>query len=185
MRLRLVVAALAVAFAPCLAAAGDVKKAFDEDYDFAKVKTFATKIGTRWGNPISEKRVSTKITEVLTAKGWTPAPEGEADALVVLHGAAVKQSSLDISVNGMKGYGYRGARGWGEAGMGARTLTTTSTESLVETLVVEILDAKSKNLTFRGTAIAEVEDSAEKNQKKIDTIAAKMFKDFPPGSAKK
>jgi hypothetical protein len=185
MRLTLVVAALAVAFAPCLTAAGDVKRVFDEDYDFAKVKTFATKIGTRWGNPISEKRVKTEILEVLTAKGWTPAPEGEADALVVLHGAAEKQKSLDVSVNGMEGYGYRGARGWGEMGMATRTLSTTSTGHLVEALVVDIFDARSKSLVFRGTAIAEVSDTAEKNQKKLDKITAKMFKGFPPGRAKK
>jgi hypothetical protein len=185
MRLSLVGAALAVAFAPCLAAAGDVKRDFDEDYDFAKVRTFATKLGTHWGNPISEKRVTTAITEVLTAKGWTPAPVGEADALVVLHGAGGKQKSLDISFNGMKGYGYRGSRGWGEMGMGTRTLTTTTTGHQVETLVVDIFDAKSKNLMFRGTAIAEVAENAEKNQKTIDKITAKMFKGFPPGGAKK
>jgi hypothetical protein len=185
MRLRLVVAALAVAFAPCLASAGDVKRDFDKDYDFGKVKTFATKIGTSWGNPISEKRVTTGISEVLTAKGWTPAPESEADALVILHGAGGKQKSLDISFNGMRGYGYRGSRGWGEMGRGSGTLTTTTTGYPVETLVVDIFDAKSKNLTFRGTAIAEVADNAEKNQKKLDKITAKMFKDFPPGSANK
>jgi hypothetical protein len=45
----------------------------------------ASKIGTSWGNPISEKRVATEISEALTAKGWTPAAGGAADALVVLH----------------------------------------------------------------------------------------------------
>jgi hypothetical protein len=184
MRLRLVVAALAAALAPWLAAAGDVKRHIDEDYDFAKVKTFAATIGTRWGNPISEKRVMAEIAEVLTAKGWTPAPESEADVLVILHGAAGKQKSLDVSVNGMNGYGYRGSRGWGEMGT-ARTLTATTTAHQVETLAVDIFDAKSKNLKFRGTAIVEVSDTAEKNQKQIDKITAKVFRGFPPRSAKK
>jgi hypothetical protein len=184
MRLRLVVAALAVASAPCLAAAGGVKRDFDKDYDFARVKTFATKIGTAWGNSISERRVTTEITEVLTAKGWSPATEDEADVLVLVHGAGDKQKSVDFFVNGVRSYGYLHAGGASEVGM-VPTMTMTTTESPVETLVVDIVDAKSKSLTFRGTAIVEVSDSAEKNQKKIDKIAAKMFKDFPPGRARK
>jgi hypothetical protein len=179
MRLNTGVAILAAALAPCLAGAGDVKTDFDKDYDFSKVKTFATKLGTSWGNPIGEKRVVGEISEALVAKGWKAVPEAEADALVVLHGAGEKQRTLNTFYSGMGGWGYRG---WG-GGMGRAT--TTTSEYLVGTLVVDIFDAKSKALTFRGTATEEISDKPEKNQKKLEKITDKMFKSFPPGSEKK
>jgi hypothetical protein len=166
---------------PCLAWAGDVKTDFDKDYDFSKIKTFSTKIGTSWGNPLAEKRVTSEIAEALTAKGWKAVPEGEADALVVLHGAGEKQRTLNTFYSGgMGGWGYRG---WGGMGMGSAS--TTVSEYLVGTLVTDIFDAKSKALVFRGTATDEISDKPEKNQKKLEKITDKMFKDFPPGSAKK
>jgi hypothetical protein len=55
----------------------------------------------------------------------------------------------------------------------------------VGTLVVDIFDAKSKSLVFRGTAQDEMSEKADKNEKKLDKATAKMFKDFPPGAEKK
>ena len=69
--------------------------------------------------------------------------------------------------------------------MGMGTATTTESEYLVGTLVVDIFNAKTKALVFRGTASDELSDKVEKNQKKLGKASDKMFKDFPPGSAKK
>ena len=56
---------------------------------------------------------------------------------------------------------------------------------LTGTLVVDIFNAKSKALMFRGTATDELSDKPEKNQKKLAKASDKMFKEFPPGSGKK
>jgi len=69
--------------------------------------------------------------------------------------------------------------------MGTGTATTTTSEYLVGTLVVDIFDAKSKALLFRGTASDEISDKPEKNIKKLGKVTDKMFKDFPPGSKDK
>jgi hypothetical protein len=84
----------------------------------------------------------------------------------------------------MGGYGGYGYRGWGGMG-GMGTATTTTSEYLVGTLVVDIFDAKTKGLMFRGTASDEISDKPEKNIKKVQKVADKMFKDFPPGSKEK
>ena len=116
MRLKMTVGALALSVVPGLAGAGDVATDFDKAYDYSKVKTFATKIGTSWGNPLSEKRVTDEISQSLTEKGWKAVPEAEADAIVVLHGAGEKKKSLNTFYSGMGGWGYRG---WGGMGMGS------------------------------------------------------------------
>jgi hypothetical protein len=170
--------ALALACAPAFAQ--DVKTDFDKDANFAAVKTFAVKIGTSWNNQISEKRISDEIAQTLTEKGWKQV-DADPDALVLLHGATEKQKNLNTFYSG--GYGGYGYRGWGGMGMG--TATTTVSEYMVGTLVVDIFDAKSKALMFRGSASDEISDKPEKNIKKVEKASKKMFKDFPPGSKEK
>lgn len=157
------------------AGAQDVKVDYDKDANFVAIKTFSLKVGTSWGNPIGEKRVVDEITGALVAKGWTVAPEGQADAQVVLHGASQTKRSLNTYYSGMGGYR------WG--GMG--TATTTETQYTVGTLLVDIFDAKGKNLIWRGIAQDEASDKPEKNIKKVAKASEKLFKDFPPGSAPK
>ena len=163
--------------------AQDVKTDYDKSADFGAIKTFSVKIGTSWNNQISEKRVTAEVEQTLTEKGWTK-NDANPDALVLLHGATEKQKSLNTFYSGTGGYGRYGYRGWG-GGMGTGTATTTTSEYLVGTLVVDIFDAKSKALLFRGTASDEISDKPEKNIKKLGKVTDKMFKDFPPGSKDK
>jgi uncharacterized protein DUF4136 len=171
----------ALALASTAAVAQDVKTDYDHAASFAAIKTFQAKIATGWNNQISEKRVLDEFTQALTEKGWK-AVDANPDALVLLHGATEKQKSLNTFYSG--GYGGYGYRGWGGMG-GMGTATTTTSEFLVGTLVVDIYDAKTKALMFRGTATDELSDKPEKNQKKLQKASDKMFKDFPPGSKDK
>lgn len=181
---RLAIAAV-LSLASAAAFAQDVKTDFDHDANFAAIKTFAVKIGTSWHNQISEKRVLDEIQQTLTEKGWTATDAEKADAIVVLHGATEKEKTLNTFYSGGGGYGGYGWRGMGAGGMGMGTATTTTSEYLVGTLVVDIFDAKTKKLMFRGTAQDEISDKPEKNIKKIAKASDKLFKNFPPGSGKK
>jgi len=158
--------------------AQDVKVDYDKAANFGAIKTFSVKLANSWGNQIGEKRVTDEITQALTEKGWTVAPEGQADAQVVLHGASQTKRSLNTFYSGMGGYRYRGFGGTG-------TATTTESEYTVGTLVVDIFDAKGENLLWRGAAQDELSDKPDKNIKKLAKASDKLFKDFPPGSAKK
>jgi hypothetical protein len=179
--MRRIAIAAALAFVGTAAFAQDVKTDFDKNANFGAIKTFAVKIGTSWNNQISEKRISDEVAQTLTEKGWKQV-DANPDALVLLHGATEKQTSLNTFYSG--GYGGYGYRGWGGMG-GMGTATTTTSEYLVGTLVVDIFDAKSKALVFRGSASDEISDKTEKNIKKVEKATAKMFKDFPPGSKEK
>lgn len=160
------------------ASAQSTKVDFDKAFDFSSAKTYAIKIGTGWGNDLSERRVLSEFDEALTAKGWKKAPEDQADILVVLHGATSKKHSATTFYSGMGGYGYRGFGGTG-------TASTMVSEYTVGTLVVDMFDSKSKNLVFRGTAEDEISDKPEKNAKKLEKVSAKLFKNFPPKAGTK
>ena len=51
--------------------------------------------------------------------------------------------------------------------------------------MTDIFDAKTKQLIWRGTAQDELSEKPDKNAKKLAKAGDKLFKDFPPGSAKK
>jgi hypothetical protein len=175
MRLRTHIA-IGVAMAVLIPAgllAQKVNRDYDKSYDFAKIKTFAIKIGTSWNNQMSENRALTEIATALTGKGWVrSANEQEANALVVIHGASETKKTLNTF--------YDGWGGWGYGGMGMGGSTTSVYEYQVGTLVVDIFDVQSKNLIFRSTASDELNSDPFKNEKKLQKAVEKMFKDFPP-----
>lgn len=174
--------AAALSLTAAAATAQDVKTDYDKSADFGVLKTFSAKIGTGWGNEIGEKRVLAEIEETLVEKGWKKV-DANPDALVVLHGAGQTKKTLNTFYSGGSAWGGYGYRGWGGMGMG--TATTTESEYTVGTLVVDIFNAKTKALVFRGSATDEISDKPEKNVKKMEKVSSKMFKNFPPGSEKK
>jgi uncharacterized protein DUF4136 len=180
--MRKFVIAAALSFIGGAVFAQDVKVDFDKGADFTALKTFSMKLGTSWNNQISEKRVMGEVAETLTQKGWKQV-DANADALVVVHGATQTKRSVNTFYSGGGGWGGYGYRGWGAGGMGSAT--TTESEYQVGTLVVDIFNAQSKQLVFRGAAQDEISDKAEKNIKKVEKATEKMFKDFPPGSKDK
>jgi hypothetical protein len=163
---------------PVVLSAQDVKTDFDKTFNFSAVKTFAIKIGTTWGNELSERRVLAEFDQAIAGKGWKKVDEAQADIVVILHGSTqAKHSASTFYMGGGGYYPYR------YGGMGMQQ--TVVNEYTVGTLVVDMFDAKTKNLVFKGTASDEISDSAEKNQKKVVKASEKMFKDFPPKEKKK
>ena len=55
---------------PAVAAAQDVKIDYDKAFDFSTVKTYSMKLGTGWGNDLSERRVLAEFDEAIAARGW-------------------------------------------------------------------------------------------------------------------
>jgi len=159
----------AVLLTALLASAQKVETDYDHQYDFSRLHTFTVKFGSVWNNPLQQERAKEDIVRQLEAKGWTPAPDdASADAVVVIHGATQNEKSLDTWYSG-------GGWGWGP-GMATTTVNTVR----VGTMVVDVFDAKTKKLVFRGKASDDISDKPEKNAKKIDKAVEKMFKDFPP-----
>jgi hypothetical protein len=182
--IRTVAACAVLSLASLAASAQDVKTDYDKNADFKSLKTFSTKLGTSWGNSMSENRIMERLEAALSAKGWQKVASG-GDALVALHGASSTKRSVNTFYSGDAGWGGYGYRGWGGGGMSMGTATTTESEYQVGTIVVDIFNASSKQLVFRGTASDTISDKIEKNMKKVDKAYQKMFKNFPPGSEKK
>jgi len=178
----LVLAAAALGALAVPAAAQDVKTDFDKNYDFSRMKTFMSEVSTKWGNDLAERRVKQAIDSSLMAKGWRMVTDiDSAVAAVLIHGATGDKQSVSTFYSGGSygGWGWRG--GWGAP----MTATTQTYEYKVGTLVVDIFDIPTKQAVFRGTADAKLSDKPEKNQKMVQKVMEKMWKNFPPGSQQK
>src|ERR1700738_2645093 len=77
------------------------------------------------------------------------------------------------------------AKGWAQGGGGGvGDPTTTEQDYKVGALVIDLYDAKTKQLIWRGSAQDTLSDKATQNEKNLAKAVAKMFKAFPPESAK-
>ena len=177
MKQRLAVA-VAVALAPALLLAQKVSYDYDKSATFATYKTYAHKDGTKVGQPLIDDRIVSAIDTQLAAKGFTKS-ESNPDVFVVYHVAFDKQKDISTFSSGYAG-GY-GPYGWGWGG-GMSTSTTQVRDILVGTLVIDLADAKTKQLAWRGMGVKEVNTQAnpEKRDKSINEAVKKIFKNYPP-----
>ena len=63
--------------------------------------------------------------------------------------------------------------------------TTTTEIYKVGTLVVDLFDAKTKKLLWRGSSSDTLSNNSDKNIKNLDKGVEKMFQKFPPNAPKK
>src|SRR6267154_6784242 len=152
--------------------AQQVKTDYDRSADFSHYKTYSwEKVQT--ADPLWAGRIKEAVNAALTAKGLTPVESGGDIAIVAME-TTQNQRTLNTFYDGFGG-GWRW-RGFG--GMG--TATTTVDNYKVGTLVVDLFDAKTKSLIWRGSSSDTLSSKSDKNIKNLDKDVNKMFDHFPP-----
>jgi hypothetical protein len=158
--------------------AQQVKTDFDHQANFSQYKTYSWQ-EIKPPNSLWDARIKNAVDAQLAAKGWTQVDSG-GDVAIVAIKTTETQRSLQTFYDGFGGgWGWRrfGGGGFGES-------TTTEQDYKEGTLVVDMYDAKTKQLIWRSSAEDTLSSKAEKNEKNLDKGVAKMFKKFPPDSAK-
>ena len=155
-----------------------VQTDFDHQANFSQYKTYSWQ-EIKPPNSLWDARIKSAVDAQLAAKGWTQVDSG-GDVAIVAIKTTQTQKTLQTFYDGFGGgWGWRrfGGGGFGES-------TTTEQDYKDGTLVVDLYDAKTKQLIWRGSAEDMLSNKAEKNEKNLNKGVAKMFKAFPPGSAK-
>jgi hypothetical protein len=156
---------------------------FDRDADFDSYKTFAwkdtPKTSLRGVSPLMHSRIKNAIEDDFAKGGLQQVGLDEDPDILITYHASVNE---EVHYNTAHyGYDYGFGPGWGYYGGyygGMGSSMTTSHAYNRGTLVVDIWDAKTKNLIFRGAAKAIVKPSPEKSAKRIDKTIKKMGKKF-------
>lgn len=145
---------------------------WDPGRDFSKYRTFAFKKVRPEPNEIVDARIRRAIEAALVAKGFRR-DDANPDLRVVTHYRLGHEKEL---VSYSSGWGY----GWHWRGGGGMS-TTTVRKIPVGTLVVDLVDAREKELAWRGTASDQVKnDTPQEKEQALQEAMTKMFETFPP-----
>lgn len=168
MNIRTVRAALfatLIAASAATALAQKVNTDSDPAAPFSSFKTYAWTVGTPSPNPLGDQRIHDSVDRQLAAKGLTKRADNP-DLVVATH--VMTHEERQLVANGF-GYGWYGGLG-----------TTVTEQTYVQgTLVVDLYDAHTKKMVWRGTATDTASDKADKNTKKVNKALAKMFERYP------
>jgi hypothetical protein len=145
---------------------------YDRSANFSQYRTFAIRDSEPIGNEILERRIKSSLTAGLTARGLTE--NADAPDLWAVPHVRLSQETQISTYNSGWGYGWH----WAGGGMS----TTTVEQIPVGTLIVDLVDAKRKELVWRGTATDTLkpEATAAEREAALSAAITKMLEVFPP-----
>ena len=177
---RLLGAAGLAVLLPALAVAQKTTYDYDKTAPFTAYRTYALTQGTSSGDPLVDARIVAALEDQLTLKGLSKTNVSP-DVNVLFHVAFDKEQDISSYSTGpiYGGFGW----GWG-GGWGSTTTNVRVREIVVGTLAIDIVDAKRKQVVWRGLGTREVDtdaDSADRD-KSIAKAVAKIMRHYPPVS---
>ena len=147
-------------------------------------------------SPLLEKRIRSAVDSALASRGYQKVTSDTADFRVASRVVAEQRSRSDYGYRGSYypyfGYGHFGYSGFGHRyfGRGYRGSFGYSSyngsgfvrEYLQATLILDIVDARTDELIWRGWARDDVDDnpSPERIQRYANDAVEKILENFPP-----
>jgi Domain of unknown function (DUF4136) len=156
------------------AAIAGVKTDYDRSANFNSYKTYSWE-RVQTTDPLWVDRIKEAVDSQLAAKGWTRVDSGGQVSIIAIE-MTRNQQTLNTFYDGF-GRGWRWGGGFGNA-------TTTVDTYKVGTLVVDLFDANTQKLIWRGSSSDTLSDKSDKNIKTLDKDVQKMFDHFPPEGKK-
>jgi hypothetical protein len=153
----------------------NVKTDFDRSFDFGRLRTFAFKDQDRRDgtllreNALVDRRIREALRRDLEARGFTYAPDGQADFLVAYYARQKERVELDNVGYGMP---HRWRWGWG-----SDIWTRYYQEGSV---VVDFIDPVSNQLVWRGRVtdtVKGLDESDKQINKGVDELVKHFVKD--------
>lgn len=166
-----------------------VNSDWDPQYDFSRLQTWrwADVSQTPTGVPAIDtdgllaQRVMRSVEEALAERGYVKTATSEGDFEVAWF-LTVEPKTKVTTVNDYHGYGgpYRGWYGSGYGG--STTVVDTYNEG---TLIIDVKEAASGQLIWRGSASARLREKAdpEKSQERANEAVSAILEKFPPPTA--
>jgi hypothetical protein len=151
---------------------------WDRSTDFSQFHTYAWQPSPNPAKGLWDQRVIDGINQQLQAKGLTQVQSNP--DLWVVYTSHIKDQKEVV------GTGYGIGPGWGWGWWGGPVTTTYQTYIYREgTLVVELANAKSHELEWRGSVTDTIKDNSNKNINQLNKGIAKLFKNYPPKPGQK
>ena len=173
MRMQTFATTAAVALLGTIALAQNVTYDFDRSADFARLRTYSWVRGNILNDQLNHARIVGAVDTELSRKGLAKVEKGANPDLLVAYHATFDRN---LEINGF-------SSGWGPYRFGGnRSGVARAEEILVGTLAVDVVEAKTNTIVWRGMASKDIDVKAspEKREKNINQTVGKLFKNFPP-----
>jgi hypothetical protein len=164
---------------------------FDRSTDFSAYHTYAwlsgdqEKTGDRRADSSAvDMRIRIAVGTQLRLKGYQTLPEGKPDFYVAYH-VGLKDNSPSISTqyysDGMAGHAFAHSADTRSAGKSEPAINETPSY-LTGSLLIDIVDAASQKLVWRGTAAGEVDPglTSQQRDERTKAIVHSILSHFPP-----
>jgi hypothetical protein len=167
MKKRYTLFAMLLCITSAIAIAQQVSVNYLPSVSFGQYHTYA------WGgnnanqiqNSILAQVAKQDIDSALQSKGLTLVTEDKNPDIIVTANGGMKQQT-SYQAWGMRGFG---------GGMGS----ITPEQNVVGTMIIDLFDAKTHALLWRGIAQDTLTNNGDKNQKLVQSAVSKMFKQWP------
>jgi hypothetical protein len=164
---------------------------FDRSADFSAYHTYAwlssdqEKTGDRRADSSAvDMRIRIAVGTQLRLKGYRALPEGTPDFYVAYH-IGLKDSAASISTkyysDGMAGHAFVHAADTRQAGKSPPP-DPEAPSYLTGSLLIDVIDAASQKLVWRGTAAGEVDPglTSQQRDERTKAIVQNILAHFPP-----
>ncbi len=177
-----ILGAAALSLVVCACGGIQVNTDYDLETDFTRYRTFAWAEGSGGGDDLRvagdlmDQRFRRAIASELVSRGLEKAMSGQPDVFVGYQVALDDRIDYQtINTYYGSGWGYRGVYG----GVGASQ--TTAREYTVGTLVIDVYDARQRDLVWRGSGEGRVRQARnpEESQEQINQAVTKIMMEFP------
>jgi Domain of unknown function (DUF4136) len=167
MKSKLALCAMLLGITSAIAAAQTVSVNYNHSQSFSAYHTYA------WGsnntnqiqNSILAQVAQQDIDTAMVGKGFTKVTEAQNPDIILTASGGMRQQT-SYSAWGMRGIG---------GGMGG----ITPQQNVEATMIVDLYDAKSQSLVWRGIAQDTLGTNGGKNQQMVQNAVNKMFKQWP------
>lgn len=136
-------------------------QSFSQFHTYAWVSNNANQIQ----NSILAQVAQQDIDTAMQSKGFTKVEEAQKPDLLLTANGGMKQET-SYTAMGMRGFG---------GGMGS----ITPQQNVIGTLIVDLYNASTQSLVWRGIAQNTLSNNGGKNQQLVGNAVTKMFKQWP------
>lgn len=154
-------------------AAIQVDTGFDKNADFSRYKTYFWLSRPASGEASVDRRIVELIDAALRSKGWREVGEGKGDVALDAEVLTEEEERNDTYYDGWVLNQNLGP---------ADTVVTTFREG---TLIVNVLDGRSRRPVWRGVAHETLRRNPAENEKLAADAISRMFSAFPPRPARR
>jgi Domain of unknown function (DUF4136) len=167
MRTKYALCAMLVWMVSAVALGQQVSVNYNRSQSFSQYHTYAWGSGNanQIQNSILAQQAKSDIDSAMQGKGLQLVQESQnPDLILTASGGMQQQTSYQA---------------WGMRGIGGGMGGITPQQNVVGTMIVDLYDAKTKSLVWRGLAQDTLSNNGGKNSKMVTQAVQKMFKQWP------